>query len=86
MHPIRYRRLDPRSRKLGRIVIWNKKTIVIIIAASRPTRISNKIVWLLLAAVAEVPPTVSLAIRFGHSFFRSSLFHHIGVHVFEFEW
>jgi hypothetical protein len=87
MHPIRYRRLDPRSRKLGRIAIWDKKTIDHCYNRCVPTNPhSNKIVWLLLATAAEVPPTVSLAILFGHSFFRSSLFHRIGVHVFEFEW
>jgi hypothetical protein len=42
--------------------------------------------WILLATIAEVPPTVSLSILFGHSLFRSSLFHDIGVHVFKFEW
>jgi hypothetical protein len=45
----------------------------------------KSLVWLLLATVAEVPPTVSLAIIFGHSFFRSLLFHDIAVNLFEFE-
>jgi hypothetical protein len=42
--------------------------------------------WLFLATVAEVPPAVSPAIRFGHSFFSSLLFHDIGVHVFKSKW
>jgi hypothetical protein len=43
------------------------------------------LIWLLLATVAEVPPTVRVAIL-SRSSFRLSSFHDVGVHVFKFEW
>jgi hypothetical protein len=43
------------------------------------------LIWLLLATVAEVPPTVRVAIISRSSFSLMSS-HDVGVHVFKFEW